>query len=97
MSVFQHASTVAPLVVATAVQQITIPASNRPRAGRFTNKGTANIAWDYGTVAGLTMSNGVIMPPNTAETFLIPGGITKISVIGDGAGSSLSISLGELT
>jgi len=83
--------------VGTAVSQINLP--NAPYDGettaRFVVDGTQPIAWAYGSQAGLTYANGVSMLANSAETFMIPMGVSQISVIALAAGSTLRIIPGD--
>ena len=81
------------VAVTTSVQQLTLPATQiKSGAMRLINSGTQNIAWCYGSNSGLSMTNGVVMLPNTVETFAFTSGV--ISVIGSAAGSTLIASVG---
>lgn len=62
---------------------------------RFLVDGTVNIAWCYGNNPGLTYANGEVMLANSVELFQIPVGVTVISVIAGGTGSTLRIMLGD--
>lgn len=82
------------LAVTTSVAQLTLPVWPQAKSLRLVNNGAAAIAWSYGVSANLSMTNGVVMLPNTVETFSIPPGTTQLSVIG-AAASSFSASVGE--
>jgi hypothetical protein len=83
------------LAVTLVVQQLALPAFVG-QSMRLVNNGTASIAWSFGVSANLSMTNGVVMLPNTAEMFTVPVGTTQLSVIGSAAGTSvLTASIGE--
>lgn len=83
--------------VGVTVSQINLP--NAPYDGettaRFMVDGTQPIAWAYGAQAGLTYANGEAMLGNSVETFMIPMGVSQISVIALAAGSTLRIMPGD--
>lgn len=86
----------ASIAVTTAVQQLTLP--QIPSEGgsmRIVVDGTANVAWSFGVVAGLTMNNGLPMLANTVESFSIPAGVTQLSVVGSATGSTIRVVVGD--
>ncbi|WP_157903226.1 hypothetical protein [Cupriavidus malaysiensis] len=86
----------AALAVTAAVQQISLPATlTRAATVRIANYGTQPIAFAYGTAAGLTMANGVFMLAGTVETFYLPAGTSKLSLIAPGPGSTVYVSVGD--
>jgi hypothetical protein len=62
---------------------------------RVVNQGTDVTAWCYGTRAGLTLANGILMLPNTVETFSLPAGVTTLSVIGSAGGNTFRVNAGD--
>lgn len=96
LGVFQPIGVQASIAVTAVVQQLDLPAI--PAGGgamRVVVDGTANVAWTYGAVAGLTLNTGVHMLANTVEVFSIPGNVTQLSVIGAAAGSTLRVIVGD--
>lgn len=85
--------------VTASVTQINLPTSfgggQSDCSAIFNVQGTDPIAWCYGARAGLTLGNGVFMLPNTSRTFVIPSGVTQISVISSGTASTLRIVIGD--
>lgn len=84
--------------VTASVTQITLPAAADAASGstmRLSNVGTQAVSWCYGVAAGLTATNGVVIPPNQSEKFMVPAGVTQISVIAAATGSSLNVTLGS--
>ncbi len=82
------------VAVTTAVQTLTLPAANGGNM-RLVNNGTAAIAWCYGPAANLSMTNGVVMLPNTVEIFDRNQNAAQLSVIGSAAGSTLIAHIGN--
>lgn len=62
---------------------------------RVVNQGADVTAWCYGSQAGLTLNNGVLMLPNSVETFTLPAGVTQISVIGSAGGNTFRVMAGD--
>jgi hypothetical protein len=77
-----------------AVQQIAIPVGETECTLRIVIDGPGNTAWCYGTQAGLTLANGVLMLGNTVETFNLPAGISQLSFIGP-ATSTFRVHFGD--
>jgi len=64
---------------------------------RIANIGTnvTYISFTNGADAGLTASNGIALLPNTVECFFFADDMTHLNFIGDDAGNTLSITIGE--
>lgn len=85
--------------VGTSVSQINLGTAATGLDGgitaRFVVQGTDPVAWAYGNQSGLTLGNGCFMLPNSAETFALPPGVSQISAISSGTGSTLRIIFGD--
>ena len=83
-----------------AVQTLTL--TNSAGAGnetectiRVVNQGTDITSWCYGTRPGLTLNNGVLMLPNTVETFSLPAQVATLSVIGSAGENTFRVNPGD--
>ncbi|HXP67562.1 MAG TPA: hypothetical protein VN815_18930 [Steroidobacteraceae bacterium] len=86
------------IAVTTAIQNFALPPTGSDGGSmRLVNNGNSAISWCYGSSTGLTAINGVVMLPNSVETFSLPGGISTLSVIGAAVGSTLSAAVGQGT
>lgn len=87
------------IVTTTAVQQVVLPVglTNAECTMRVVNDGNDKIAWAYGVTPGLTINNGEFMLPNTVESFMLPPGVTQLSVIGNAGGSTFRVHPGDGT
>lgn len=102
LSFYPHGADTSPpaagvsLIVTASIQQITLPTI--PAGGatmRIVVSGTSPIAFAFGAVTGLTMQNGVVMLPGTVETFYVPPGTQKLSLIGAASGSTIYVNVGD--
>lgn len=89
-------------VATTTAQQALTLTNSAPGGGNMTettirvvNQGNDVTAWCFGNQAGLTLNNGVLMLPNTVETFTLPAKVTQISVIGSAGGNTLRVHPGD--
>lgn len=86
------------VAVTTAQQAITLPTGfpcPSETIARFVVSGTQPISWCYGNNGSLTATNGCIQLANTVEIFGIPAGVSQVSVIAGGTGSTLYICYGD--
>lgn len=91
------------IVTTAAVQTLTLTNTANAAGGgteteatiRVVNQGSDVTAFCFGVQAGLLLANGIVMLPNTVETFTLPQGVTALSVIGSAGGNTLRVTSGD--
>lgn len=86
------------IATTNAVQQLNLTNTGNVETEctiRVVNQGTDVTAWCFGAAAGLTLNNGVLMLPNTVETFTLPAGVSQISLIGSAGGNTFRVIAGD--